>query len=158
MDKDTVGRPALAIFNEKALQSNHTHEFSLVEETGQPNDKNFTFRLSIGDQWSYLGTGKSKKAAKNNAAVLALKELDIWFKPKRRWQEEDYAEVEEESEIVEMEGKYEGKEQDGKEQDEKEQDGKEQDGKEQDGKERDRKEQDGKEQDAKELDEHEMEI
>ena len=138
MDKDTVGRPALAIFNEKALQSNHTHEFSQVEETGQPNDKNFTFRLSIGDQWSYLGTGKSKKAAKNNAAILALKELDIWFKPKRRWQEEDYAEVEEESEIVEIEGNYEGKEQNGKEQDE--------------------KEQDGKEQDAKELDEHEMEI
>ena len=110
MDKDTGGRPALAIFNEKVLQSNHTHEFSQVEETGLPNDKTFTFSLKIGDQWNYLGTGKSKKAAKNNAAVLALKESDKWFKPKRRWQEEDYEEEEEESEIIEIDKKDEGKE------------------------------------------------
>ena len=107
MDKDRVDKPAMARFNEKVALTSHSVEFTLLDEAGQKNDKTFTFRLSIGNQFYYIGKGKSKKVAKNDSALLALEDSSAWFtpRPKRQRNERDKSEEEEKEDEEEKEEK-----------------------------------------------------
>ena len=48
--------------------------FSLVEEMGPPHSKTFVFCVSVHGR-DYIGTGKSKKLARHQAAALALRSM-----------------------------------------------------------------------------------
>jgi len=85
MEKDTQNKPPLAQVNEMLSRSGLGSEFTLVNESGIPNDKTFVFRLTIGGgNHQYTGTGKSKKIAKQNAAVEALGDSEAWYAPRVR--------------------------------------------------------------------------
>jgi ribonuclease-3 len=47
-----------------------------MAESGPDHDKTFEVRLSIGDSLVTYGTGKSKKAAEQAAAEVALEKLE----------------------------------------------------------------------------------
>jgi len=84
MKKDEKsGKPPLQTLNEMISRCGFDTEFTLADESGTPNDKNFVFRLSINNnQHVYDGKGKSKKLAKNAAASAAVQDSDAWYVPR----------------------------------------------------------------------------
>jgi len=50
--------------------------FNYVEEEGPPHQKTFVYCVTVNNQ-EYIGEGKSKKEAKQNAAATALKAMGI---------------------------------------------------------------------------------
>ena len=61
-------------------------EWEQVSETGPPHDKTFTWSLKMGEMLT-MGSGNSKKGAKNKAAEEMVKKLDQLPKlaPKRQY-------------------------------------------------------------------------
>ena len=53
----------------------HQPEYRLVEESGPPHDRLFTFQILVGDSVVGVGQGKSKKIAQQAAAAEALDKL-----------------------------------------------------------------------------------
>jgi ribonuclease III len=53
--------------------------YRVVRETGPDHDKTFEVSLGVGDFLTTFGTGKSKKAAEQDAARVALKKLQTQF-------------------------------------------------------------------------------
>lgn len=51
-------------------------EYNLIMESGPPHDRNFTFQVLLGDDVIGTGTGRSKKAAQQAAAAVALEALE----------------------------------------------------------------------------------
>lgn len=51
-------------------------EYGLVEESGPPHDRNFIFQVLLGGEVIGTGTGRSKKAAQQAAATVALATLE----------------------------------------------------------------------------------
>jgi ribonuclease-3 len=51
--------------------------YKLVSEEGPDHNKSFTMALFIGNEQVSLGVGKTKKAAEQEAAMLAIKKLHI---------------------------------------------------------------------------------
>jgi ribonuclease III len=51
-------------------------DYEVMAESGPDHDKTFEVRLSIGDSLTTYGTGKSKKAAEQAAAEVALEKLE----------------------------------------------------------------------------------
>jgi ribonuclease III len=51
-------------------------DYEVVAESGPDHDKTFEVRLSIGNSLTTYGTGKSKKAAEQAAAEVALEKLE----------------------------------------------------------------------------------
>jgi ribonuclease III len=51
-------------------------DYEVVAESGPDHDKTFEVRLSIGNSLTTYGTGKSKKAAEQAAAQVALEKLE----------------------------------------------------------------------------------
>ena len=89
MDRESSKAP-LARLNEMIARCDHNTEFQLVDESGTANDKNFRYRLTIGDVHVYTGEGKSKKLAKNNTALEAINNSEAWYTPRpKRNQEGD---------------------------------------------------------------------
>lgn len=52
--------------------------YSLVSEDGPPHDRSFTISVSVGDEIWGTGTGRSKKAAQQDAALVALERIQAW--------------------------------------------------------------------------------
>jgi dsRNA-specific ribonuclease len=50
-------------------------DYTVIAESGPDHDKTFEVRLSIGTSMTTHGTGKSKKAAEQAAAQVAVEEL-----------------------------------------------------------------------------------
>lgn len=50
-------------------------EYRLMEESGPPHDRSFTFQILVGDRVVGVGQGKSKKIAQQAAAAEALDKL-----------------------------------------------------------------------------------
>jgi dsRNA-specific ribonuclease len=50
-------------------------DYRVIGESGPDHDKTFEVRLSIGDVLTTQGIGKSKKAAEQEAAKVALEKL-----------------------------------------------------------------------------------
>lgn len=71
-------KPALQLINEMASRMKLCIEFEMTGEVGQPNDKVFTMTLKVGES-TYSGQGKSKKAAKQIAAQMAMDDKDSWY-------------------------------------------------------------------------------
>jgi len=71
-------KPALQLINEMASKMKLCIEFEMTGEVGQPNDKVFTMSLKVGES-SYSGQGKSKKAAKQIAAQMAMDDKESWY-------------------------------------------------------------------------------
>ena len=57
------------------VQFKRIPDYKIVAESGPDHDKTFEVRLSIGNSLTTHGTGKSKKAAEQAAAELALEKL-----------------------------------------------------------------------------------
>lgn len=53
--------------------------YRVVRETGPDHDKTFEVSLAVGDFLTTFGIGKSKKAAEQNAACMALEKLQERF-------------------------------------------------------------------------------
>lgn len=51
-------------------------QYEVVEEKGQPNDKNFILSCRVGSGLETRGEGRNKKIAKRNAAIEMLKIID----------------------------------------------------------------------------------
>ena len=51
-------------------------DYEVMAESGPDHDKTFEVRLSIGNSLTTYGTGKSKKAAEQAAAEVALEKLE----------------------------------------------------------------------------------
>jgi len=98
MDKNETEKGPLARFNEMCSQSGAKATFELTDEVGTPNDKTFTFKVTINDKHSYTESGKSKKLAKNGAAQIAISHSSVWFTPRRRLAEPQQVEEEQEGE------------------------------------------------------------
>jgi len=53
--------------------------YEIIEESGPDHDKTFEVSLAVGDFLTTFGIGKSKKAAEQNAACMALEKLQERF-------------------------------------------------------------------------------
>ncbi len=51
-------------------------QYELVEEKGQPNEKNFVLSCRVGAGLETRGEGRNKKIAKRNAAIEMLKIIE----------------------------------------------------------------------------------
>lgn len=96
MDKNETEKAPLALLNEMCAQSGAKATFELTGEVGPPNDKTFTFKVTINDKHSYTESGKSKKLAKNGVAQIAISFSSAWFTPRKKLAEPQEMEEEEE--------------------------------------------------------------
>lgn len=80
------GRNPIMHCNDESKARNLHMEWEQVSETGPPHDKTFTWSLKMGD-FLTMGSGNSKKGAKNKAAEEMVKKLDQLPKiaPKRSY-------------------------------------------------------------------------
>lgn len=69
------GRNPITFCNDQSKIRNLHMEWEQVSETGPPHDKTFTWSLKMGEMLT-MGSGNSKKAAKNKAAEEMCKKLD----------------------------------------------------------------------------------
>jgi len=69
------GRNPITFCNDQSKIRNLHMEWEQVSETGPPHDKTFTWSLKMGEMLT-MGSGNSKKGAKNKAAEEMVKKLD----------------------------------------------------------------------------------